>query len=243
MTGKTVIVTGGSRGIGKAVCLQMAKCGANVVINYCGNEEMAIETMNLCKEFTENVCIVKGNVAVLEECEEIIKMAIDTFGGVDILVNNAGITRDGLIMRMRENDFTDVIDVNLKGCYHMMKLASTPMMRKRYGRIINISSIVGIVGNAGQVNYAASKAGIIGMTKTIAKELASRNITVNAVAPGFVETDMTSNLPENVLKNLNIPLGRLGNPDDIANIVCFLASDKASYITGQVISVDGGMAI
>lgn len=243
MNNKTVIVTGGSRGIGRAVALAMAESGANVVINYTGNEAAAQETLELCRQHTDNVCLAKGNVAVMEDCEAIVKTALDTFGTFDVLVNNAGITRDGLIIRMKEQDFDDVLDVNLKGCFHMMKLAASHMMRKRAGRIINISSVVGLMGNAGQVNYAASKAGVIGMTKSLARELASRNVTVNAVAPGFIKTDMTSGLPEDLVKSLNIPLGRMGDPEDVASAVCFLASEEASYLTGQVISVDGGMAM
>ena len=242
MRGKTVIVTGGSRGIGRQICVDMAKLGANVVINYAGNDKAAEETKAMCKEFTDNVLVLKGDVSNVNDAENLVKQTIDTFGAVDVLVNNAGITRDNLLIRMSEEAFDEVIAINLKGSFNMMKAVAKPMMKKRYGRIINISSVVGVTGNAGQMNYAASKAGMIGMTKSMAKELASRNVTVNAVAPGFIETDMTAGLSAETVSKFQIPLGRLGKPEDVANAVCFLASDGASYITGQVLLVDGGMA-
>lgn len=238
---QTVVVTGSSRGIGREICLLMAKNNYNIVVNYQGSKDKAEETKNLCKEFTENVIVIKGDVSKLSDCQNIIDETIKVFGSVDVLINNAGITRDNLLMRMSEEDFDSVIDINLKGAFNMMKVTSKPMMKKRFGRIINISSVVGIMGNAGQVNYSASKAGLIGMTKSVARELASRNITANAVAPGFIETDMTNDLPEDVISKLQIPLARMGKAEDVAKVVLFLAN--ADYITGQVICVDGGMAM
>ncbi|MCI9576249.1 MAG: 3-oxoacyl-[acyl-carrier-protein] reductase [Clostridiales bacterium] len=245
MKDRVAVVTGGSRGIGRAICLKFASLGANLVINYAGNTEKAEETKAMCEKLGAKVVLVPGSVADIMVCEKLIAEAVESFGRVDILVNNAGITRDNLIMRMSEEDFDAVIDVNLKGAWNCMKQVSRMMMKQRSGRIVNLSSVVGVVGNAGQVNYAASKAGIIGMTKSLAKELASRGVTVNAVAPGFVQTDMTDVLGEEMKENLQktIPMGRLGEPEDIANAVVFLAGDEASYITGQVIHVDGGMVM
>ena len=245
MKDQVAVVTGGSRGIGRAICLKFASLGANLVINYAGNTEKAEETKTMCEKLGAKVVLVPGSVADAAVCEKLIAEAVESFGRVDILVNNAGITRDNLIMRMSEEDFDAVIDVNLKGTWNCMKQVSRMMMKQRSGRIINLSSVVGVVGNAGQVNYAASKAGIIGMTKSLAKELGSRGVTVNAVAPGFVQTDMTDVLGEEMKENLQktIPMGRLGDPEDIANAVAFLAGDEASYITGQVLHVDGGMAM
>ena len=245
MKDQVAVVTGGSRGIGRAICLKFAFLGANLVINYAGNTEKAEETKAMCEKLGAKVVLVPGSVADAAVCEKLIAEAVESFGRVDILVNNAGITRDNLIMRMSEEDFDAVIDVNLKGAWNCMKQVSRMMMKQRSGRIINLSSVVGVVGNAGQVNYAASKAGIIGMTKSLAKELGSRGVTVNAVAPGFVQTDMTDVLGEEMKENLQktIPMGRLGAPEDIANAVAFLAGDEASYITGQVLHVDGGMAM
>lgn len=245
LKGKVAVVTGGSRGIGRAVCLQLAKMGADVVINYAGNSTAAEETSALCKDAGANALTVKADVATAEGCEAIFKAATDNFGRVDILVNNAGITRDGLIIRMNEKDFDAVIDTNLKGAFLCMKNAAKLMMKQRSGRIINISSVVGIRGNAGQVNYSASKAGIIGMTKSLAKELAARGVTVNAIAPGFIQTDMTDILSDAVKENImrDIPMKALGNPEDIANAVAFFAGENSGYITGQVLCVDGGMAM
>ena len=243
MKEKTVVITGGNTGIGRELALAFGMKKANVVVNYIVNEEAAVETVSHIENLGGKAIKVFGDVTKLSDCENIIKEATKAFTKVDILINNSGITRDNLIMRMKEEDFDSVIDVNLKGTWNMCKSVTRHMMKNRSGRIINISSVVGIMGNAGQSNYVASKAGIIGMTKSLAKEFGSRNITVNAVAPGFIETKMTDVLPEDVKENYmkQIPLGRFGSPEDIANACIFLASDKASYITGQVLSVNGGM--
>lgn len=243
MKGKTAIVTGGSRGIGRAICVELAKGGANLVINFAGNQQAAEETAALCKAQGVSAVTVQGDVAEMEICETLVKTALASFGRVDILVNNAGITRDNLLMRMSEEDFEAVIRTNLRGSFLMMKAVSRQMMKQRYGRIVNLSSVVGLSGNAGQVNYAASKAGVIGMTKSFAKEVASRGITVNALAPGFIETDMTAKMPEAAVSavSASIPAGRMGTPQDVAAAAAFLASEKAAYVTGQVLSVDGGM--
>lgn len=245
---KVALVTGGSQGIGKKVCLTLASQGANIVVNYVdfgNNEEIAKETKKELEAFGVKVMLAKANVACYEETEAMFKEIMETFGRVDILINNAGITRDGLMMRMKEEDFDAVIDVNLKGTWNCMKHATKIMMKQRYGRIISMSSVVGVMGNAGQVNYSASKAGILGMTMSLAREVGSRGITVNAVAPGFIQTAMTDVLPQEVKDGLaaQIPLGYLGQVEDIANTVLFLASDDARYITGQTIHVDGGMAM
>lgn len=238
------IVTGSTRGIGKEIAITLAKNGYNVVINYNSNEKKALEVKALCDEFNESI-VVKGNVASFKDCENIINETINKFGHIDLLVNNAGITKDNLLLRMTENDFDDVIDTNLKGTFNMSKLVSKIMIKQKCGNIINMASVIGEIGNPGQTNYAASKAGIIGFSKSLAKELASRGIRVNCIAPGFIETDMTDVLSleqKNAILN-NIPLKRLGQPSDIANVVLFLASQNASYITGQVINVCGGMVI
>ncbi len=242
---KTAIVTGGSRGIGRSICVALAKAGANVVTCYANGADGANETVKLCEEYGVKAMAMKADVANYEDVSAMVAKTKEEFGSVDILVNNAGITKDNLMLKMTEADFEQVIDTNLKGAFLFTKDASKLMLKQRSGRIINISSVVGVSGNAGQVNYAASKAGLIGMTKSVAKELASRGITCNAIAPGFIETDMTAKLPENVVDEMmkNIPMKRLGAGEDIANAVVFLASDMASYITGQVICVDGGMAM
>ena len=242
-TGKTVLVTGGSRGIGRAICVRFAEKGANVMINYAGNESAALETKRLCEEHGAKVEVIHADVSDDKQCVDMIKATILTFGRLDILVNNAGITCDGLLMRMSEEDFNTVLDVNLKGTFHCIKHVSRIFTKQRSGRIINMTSVVGLSGNAGQVNYAASKAGVIGLTKSAAKEFASRGVTVNAIAPGFIETDMTDQLKDEIKQEMkrNIPLGFFGTPDDIAGTVLFLASNDARYITGQVISVNGGM--
>lgn len=243
--GKTAVVTGGSRGIGRAVCLELAKGGANVVLCYAGNESAAAETVSACEALGAKALSVKCDVADSAQVKKLMDEAIKAFGRIDILVNNAGITRDGLLMMMKEEDFDAVLSANLKGTFLCMKSVSRTMMKQRYGRIVNLSSVVGLRGNAGQVNYAASKAGVIGMTKSLAKELASRGVTVNAVAPGFIDTDMTAAMPEaaKTATLASIPMQRLGAPEDIAKAVAFLASDDAAYITGQVLAVDGGMAM
>ena len=243
MERKTAVVTGSSRGIGKAIALALAKEGYNVVINYNGSKEKAEQVKKECEDFGVSAITVKANVADFAESENLIKEAISTFGSIDVLVNNSGITKDTLLLRMKEEDFDSVIDVNLKGTFNTIKHAARQMMKQRSGSIINMSSVVGISGNAGQANYAASKAGVIGLTKSVARELASRGIRANAVAPGFIETDMTDELndkaKEEILKT--IPLNDTGKREDVANLVVFLASEKSRYITGQVIHVDGGM--
>ena len=239
LTNKTVIVTGGGRGIGRAICQKLSSLGARIVINYAGNDAEAEKTRDLCPESV----LVKGDVSDISCCREILRVCEEQFGAPGILVNNAGIARDNLLLRMSEEDFDRVLSVNLKGAFNLIKLAARPMLRQKGGRIVNIASVVGICGNAGQANYAASKAGLIGLTKSAAKELAPRGITVNAVAPGFIDTDMTAALDEELKKEMlkGIPLGRSGSGEDVANVVAFLCSDLAGYITGQVIHVDGGM--
>ena len=245
LDGKTAIVTGGSRGIGRSICVALAKAGANVVTCYANGADGANETVKLCEELGVKAMAMKADVANYEDVSAMVAKTKEEFGSIDILVNNAGITKDNLMLKMTEADFEQVIDTNLKGAFLFTKDVSKIMLKQRSGRIINISSVVGVFGNAGQVNYAASKAGLIGMTKSVAKELASRGITSNAIAPGFIETDMTASLNESVADEMlkAIPLKRMGTGEDIANAVVFLASDMASYITGQVICVDGGMAM
>lgn len=245
LTGKTAVVTGGSRGIGRAICLEMARQGANVVLCYAGNEVMAAETVSACEALGVQAMALRCNVSDAGEVKALMDAALARFGRIDILVNNAGITRDGLLMMMKEDAFDAVLDTNLKGTFLCIKAVSRTMMKQRFGRIINLSSVVGLHGNAGQANYAASKAGVIGLTKSAAKELASRGITVNAVAPGFIDTDMTSSLPEQTKSALlgTIPAGRLGSGEEVAKTIAFLASDAAAYITGQVLAVDGGMSM
>ena len=245
LNGKTAIITGGSRGIGKAVCLELARRGCNIVLSFAGNTAAADQTAAECQALGVQALAVQGNVADADAVKALFDAALKQFGAVDILVNNAGITRDNLLMLLKEEDFDAVVDTNLKGTFLCMKAAVRPMMKQRHGRIISLSSVVGLHGNAGQVNYAASKAGVIGMTKSLAKELAGRNITVNAVAPGFIDTDMTAVLPDKAKEAIlsSIPMARLGAAEDVANAVAFLASDEAGYITGQVLAVDGGMSM
>lgn len=242
---KVAIVTGGTRGIGRAIALKLADHGANIVINYRNSDKEAEELKSILEGKGVKVLTVKCDISNFEDSKNLMDKCKEVFGKIDILVNNAGITKDTLIMRMKEEDFDNVIDVNLKGTFNCAKHASAIMLKQRFGKIINMTSVVGIAGNAGQVNYAASKAGVIGLTKSLAKELGSRGITVNAVAPGFINTDMTASLSEKVKEEAskNIPLRRLGDPEDVANLVGFLASDAANYITGQVINVDGGMVM
>lgn len=242
---KVAVVTGASRGIGRAIALELASKGVFVVINYNGSKERAEEVKAEIEKNGGSAAVYQCNVSQFDECEQFLKYVVKEYGRIDILVNNAGITRDGLLMKMSEEDFDKVIDVNLKGTFNTIRFVSRQMLKQRSGRIINMSSVVGISGNAGQANYASSKAGVIGLTKAAARELASRGITVNAVAPGFIETEMTDVLSDAVKEAsvAQIPLGKFGKPEDIAKTVAFLASDDAGYITGQVIQVDGGMAI
>ncbi|MDQ0190865.1 3-oxoacyl-[acyl-carrier protein] reductase [Alicyclobacillus cycloheptanicus] len=245
MGGQVSIVTGASRGIGRAVAVELGRDGGSVVVNYAGREEEARETAKLIEAAGGRAIIEQADVRVASEADRLVESALAAFGRVDVVVNNAGITRDGLLMRMKDEDWNAVLDTNLKGAFHMIRASARQMMKQRYGRIINISSVVGLIGNAGQANYAAAKSGLIGLTKSAARELASRNITVNAVAPGYIMTDMTSALPESVLEKIQtqIPLGRVGVPAQVAHAVKFLASDLADYITGQVLNVDGGMVM
>ena len=242
-TKKVALITGGSRGIGKEIAKKFAKKGYNIVINYVSENT---DLNKLKEEFKETeVLFVKTDVTNYESCENMVKKAIEKFGKIDVLVNNAGITKDGLLMRMKEEDFDKVIKVNLKGTFNMTKNVIPYMMKQRNGRIVNIASVVGVTGNAGQANYAASKAGIIGFTKTVARELASRNILANCIAPGFIKTDMTEVLSETVKENIysQIPLNKMGEAKEVANAVYFLASEENTYITGQVLNVDGGMVM
>lgn len=243
--GKIALVTGGARGIGRAVSLTLAGYGADVAVNYSGSREKAEQTAEEIRAMGRRAIAVQADVSKQEDCTRMFAEIAEALGSVDILVNNAGITRDNLAVRMSEEEFDQVINTNMKGAFFCMRLAGASMMKKRSGRIINISSISGVRGNAGQINYCAAKAGMLGMTKCLAKELASRGVTVNAVAPGYIDTDMTAVLPEKVKETVlaQIPLRRIGRPDDIAEAVAFLASDRAAYITGQTIQVDGGMGI
>ena len=240
---KVALVTGGAKGIGKQIAITLAEQGYNIILNYRSENEELKELISIIEDNGVECLPVKGDVASYEDCESFIAKAIEKFGKIDVLVNNAGITKDMLLMRMKKEDFEQVIDVNLVGTFNVTKQVIPYMIKARSGRIINISSVVGISGNAGQTNYSASKAGIIGFTKSLAKELASRNILVNAVAPGFIQTSMTDVLKDEVKQQIenNIPLKRIGNAQDVANVVKFLASDDSSYITGQVLNVDGGM--
>ena len=245
LSGKTAVVTGASRGIGRAIAEKLAADGAFVVINYHGSKEAAERVLDGIRAAGGDGCVMQCNVSDYASCEAWMKEILASYGKIDILVNNAGITKDGLLMGMSEEAFDRVIETNLKGTFNCIRFAARPMIRQKSGCIINMASVVGVAGNAGQANYAASKAGIIGLTKTVARELASRGITVNAVAPGFVHTEMTEVLSDQVKEAAvaQIPLGRFGETQDIANTVAFLASEKADYITGQVICVDGGMAM
>ena len=242
---RAALVTGASRGIGRAVALRLARDGYFVGINYNGSEERALEVKAEIEASGGSAMLLRCDVSDFDACGEMIKRFAEEAGSIDVLVNNAGITRDGLLVSMSSDDFDRVININLKGAFNCTKFASKYMMKKRYGRIINISSVSGVMGNAGQANYSASKAGIIGLTKSVARELAGRNITANAIAPGFIDTDMTAVLGDNIKEKVteNIPMKRFGKPEDIAETAAFLADDNASYITGQVIAVDGGMSM
>ena len=245
LEGRVALVTGGSRGIGRAVCLALARGGAAVALCYAGNEAAARETEDACRALGAETLALRCDVTDADAVKDMVAAVVKRFGRLDILVNNAGITRDGLLMMMKPEDFDAVIAANLRGAFLCMKAVARQMVKQRYGRIVNLSSVVGLRGNAGQVNYAASKAGVIGMTKSLAKELAGRNITVNAVAPGFIDTDMTAALTETA-KNAalgSIPMGRMGTPENVAKAVAFLAGEDAGYITGQVLAVDGGMSM
>ncbi|MFM9332281.1 3-oxoacyl-[acyl-carrier-protein] reductase [Paenibacillus mesotrionivorans] len=243
LSGKTALVTGASRGIGRAIALELAAAGADVAVNYAGSEEAAAAVAREIEGMGRRAITIKADVGNAAEAEQMVSQTIEAFGHIDILVNNAGITRDNLIMRMKEEEFDQVINTNLKGVFNCIKAVTRPMMKQRSGRIINISSVVGALGNPGQANYVAAKAGVIGLTKASARELASRGITVNAVAPGFIATDMTDKLSDEQKGALlpQIPLGRMGGPGEIARVVRFLASEDASYLTGQTLHVDGGM--
>ena len=245
LDGKTALVTGASRGIGRAIALCLAAEGARVAINYAGNVKAAEEVKAAIEAAGGTAILCQADIADSAAVEAMVANVVKEFGTIDILVNNAGITRDTLLMRMKDEDFAKVLDTNLKGVFYCTKAISKLMMKKRSGRIVNMASVVGLVGNAGQTNYAAAKAGVIGFSKSAAKELASRGITVNVVAPGFIGTDMTAGLPESVKEKMltDIPLGRMGEAEDVANAVLFLASEQASYITGQVVNVDGGMVM
>lgn len=243
LNGKTALVTGASRGIGRAIALRLAEDGANVAVIYAGGADKAEAVVNEITALGVNAKAYRCNVADSAAVNETVKAVTNDLGKIDILVNNAGITRDGLMLRMKDEDFDAVLDTNLKGAFNMIRACYSGFIRKKSGRIINISSVSGIMGNAGQANYSASKAGVIGLTKSVARELASRGITCNAVAPGFIQTDMTENLGDNNPLLNSIPLGRMGKPEDIAAAVAFLASDSAAYITGEVLKVDGGLAI
>jgi 3-oxoacyl-[acyl-carrier protein] reductase len=245
LIGKTALVTGASRGIGREIALELARQGADVIVNYAGSEAKAYEVVEEIKGLGREAIAIQCDVSNNESVTEMVKATIDHFGKIDILVNNAGITRDNLLMRMKENEWDDVMNINLKGVFLCTKAVTRQMMKQRNGRIINISSVVGVSGNPGQANYVAAKAGVIGLTKTSAKELASRGITVNAIAPGFITTEMTDQLTEDIQNEMlkMIPLAQFGEPKDIAHSVVFLASDDSRYITGQTIHVNGGMVM
>ena len=245
LTGKVALVTGASRGIGQATAIDLAKAGADIVVNFIGNEAVAQETVEAIEALGRKAIKIKADVGNAEDVQAMVDEAVAAFGHIDILVNNAGITRDGLLIRMKDSDWDEVLNINLKGVYLVTKAVAKLMVKQRAGRIINMTSVSGVTGNVGQANYAAAKAGVIGFTKTCAKELAARGITVNAVAPGFIETAMTDVLPEKIKEGIaaTVPFGRMGQPEEIASVVTFLASDFASYITGQVLNVDGGMVM
>lgn len=243
LKGKTAVITGGSRGIGRAIALKLAEQGANVAVLFCGSVQKAEDTAAEAAKFGVVAKAYRCDVSDFEQCGAVVAEILADFGGIDILVNNAGITRDKLVLQMQEQDFDAVVDTNLKGAFHMIHHCYRTFMKKRYGKIINISSVAGLMGNGGQANYAASKAGLIGLTKSVAKELAGRNVCCNAIAPGFVETDMTEQFKEQQALLDSIPLKRMGTPEEVANLAAFLADDVSDYITGEVIRIDGGLAM
>ena len=245
LTGKIALVTGGGRGIGRAICLELARQGANVAVNYAGNSAAAQETVAACEALGVQAIAIQANVADPQACQDMVKTVLDTFGRIDILVNNAGITRDKVLLAMTEADWDAVLDINLKSMFNTIKACYRYFMKKKAGKIINISSVAGLTGNAGQANYSSSKAGVVGLTKTVARELASRHINCNAIAPGAIRTPMTDAMDPKDLQGIldTIPLGFMGEAEDIAEMAAFLASDKAKYITGEVIRVDGGIAM
>jgi 3-oxoacyl-[acyl-carrier protein] reductase len=245
LKGKTAVVTGSGRGLGKSIALKLAHMGANIVLNDIAASDAIDATAEEFKAMGFNVIVTKGDVRNSQDVEDMVNKATEAFGSLDILVNNAGITKDMLMIKMTEKDWDDVLDINLKGAFFCTKAAARVMMKQRSGKIINIASVAGVMGNPGQANYSASKAGLIGLTKSTAKELSSRNITCNAVAPGLIQSKMTEILPEKVKENYlnNIPLGRFGTPEDVANVIGFLASDDSNYVTGQVIHIDGGLVM
>jgi 3-oxoacyl-[acyl-carrier protein] reductase len=245
MSNLTVLVTGGASGIGKACALTFAQAGYNVVVNYGHSEQAALDVTKQCKEFGGEAFAVKADVSKQDEVNAMVDLTLKTFGSIDVLINNSGITKDNLLLRMTSEDFSDVLDVNLLGTFHCVKAVVKPMMKARKGKIINMASVIGQIGNVGQANYAASKGGIIALTKSVARELASRNVTCNAIAPGFIQTKMTDVLSDEVKSGIlgQVPMARLGQPEDVAKVALFLASDAANYITGQVINVDGGMVM
>jgi 3-oxoacyl-[acyl-carrier protein] reductase len=245
MSNLTVLVTGGASGIGKACALTFAQAGYNVVVNYGHSEQAALDVTKQCIELGVEAFAVKADVSKKDEVEAMVDLTLKTFGSIDVLINNSGITKDNLLLRMTSEDFSAVLDVNLLGTFHCIKAVVKPMMKARKGRIINMASVIGQIGNIGQANYAASKGGIIALTKSVARELASRNVTCNAIAPGFIQTRMTDVLSDEVKSGIlgQVPMARLGQPEDVAKVALFLASDAANYITGQVINVDGGMVM
>ncbi len=245
LLGKNALITGAARGIGRSLALKLADEGANIVVNYTSSEQAALDLVAILEAKGVKAVAIKGDVSCSSDAEKLVDGALQHFGSIDILINNAGITRDNLLIRMKEEDWDRVMEINLKGTFLMTKLVGKAMLKKRQGKIVNITSVVGLMGNVGQANYAASKAGVIGFTKSIAKEFASRGINVNAVAPGFIKSDMTDRLNEEVVNNYlqSIPLGCLGEPEDVANAVVFLCSEESRYLTGQILSVDGGLYI